>query len=155
MIRKSSRKGEEVGRTDSYAEQEEGGRRAKAREDARIFGATRSSIQPPARRVWRGARSEIKLVDALNKLKFSCCVLVVVLDVLRDSGNGVKGYRAGIGGEHRSCFFFGDDTTFIPYKPTETTCGQQVYLVSALADLRMLAHILNSFADSSAQVSLM
>ena len=70
-----------------------------------------------------------------NKLKFSCFVLVVVLDVLRDSGNGVNGYRAGLGGEHRSCFFFGDDTTFIPYKPTETTCGQQVYLVSALADL--------------------
>ena len=78
-----------------------------------------------------------------------------MLDVLRGFGNGVNGYRAGIGGEHRSCFFFGDDTTFIPYKPTETTCGQQVYPVSALADLRMLAHILNSFANSSAQVSVL
>ena len=38
-------------------------------------------------------------------------------------------------GEYLGMFCFSDDTTFIPYKPTETTCGQQVYLVSALADL--------------------
>ena len=37
-------------------------------------------------------------------------------------------------GEYLEMFGFSDDTTFIPYKPTETTCGQQVYLVSALAD---------------------
>lgn len=40
---------------------------------------------------------------------------------------------------------------FIPYKPTETTCGQQVYLVSALADLLMLARTLDLLADHLAQ----
>ncbi len=42
---------------------------------------------------------------------------------------------------------------FIPYKPTETTCGQQVYLVSALADLHLFAHVFNLHADQSTQVS--